>query len=169
MWRPQDYSIDCDSPGHRSYKLFASALLLVFPIGTPLVTALLLWRSRDCINPPNANSEADAITTRMADPEIAPLRQLFSPYKPRWFFFEVIDMYRRLLMSGALVFISAKRRRAVIVVLCAARAVLLGRSGGRRRSCSADLLAGPAGQAGRAAAAPERRRNGGARPQGPSN
>ena len=65
---PQDYSIDCGSPEHQSYDLFATALLLVFPIGTPLVTGIMLWRSRDRINPPNADSEADAITTRMKQP-----------------------------------------------------------------------------------------------------
>ena len=57
----QDYSIDCGSPGHRGYEAFASVLLLVFPIGTPLVTGIMLWRSRDRINPPNVDSEADAI------------------------------------------------------------------------------------------------------------
>ena len=89
-------------------------MLLVYPVAIPLGTGYLLWRSRHGINPPNANSEADAITSRSANPEIAPYRQLFSPYRPHLYLFEVVDMSRRLIMTGTLVFIRGQRTRAVI-------------------------------------------------------
>ena len=89
-------------------------LMLVFPIGTPLGTGFLLWRARYCINPPNARSQADALRARTANPTIATLSHLFSPYKPRLFLFEVVDMCRRIVMTGALVFIRGQRTRAVL-------------------------------------------------------
>ena len=90
--------------------------MLVFPIGTPTGTGLLLWRHRDRINPPSAKSQVDALKTRTitADPSIAPLSQLFSQYKSRFFLFDVVDMCRRIMLTGALVFIRGRRTRAVL-------------------------------------------------------
>ena len=110
----QDYTVDCDSANHQKFEIFAYVMLLVYPVAIPLGTGYLLWRSRHGINPPSAKSEADAITTRSADPEIAPFRELFSPYRPHLYLFEVVEMYRRLIMTGALVFVRGQRTRAVI-------------------------------------------------------
>ena len=42
-----DLAIDCKSDEHRAYETYASAMVLVFPIGVPLVYALLLFRTKD--------------------------------------------------------------------------------------------------------------------------
>ena len=97
--------------------LFAAVLLFVYPAGTPLLTAVLLWRARHRINPRDAVSEADIVAKRAADPTIDPLRQLFTPYKAHLYLFEVVDMYRRIILTGTLVVISSQPARAMIGML----------------------------------------------------
>jgi len=46
-----DYSIDCDSDEHTSFEVLAYLLVLAYPIGIPAAIWLLLWRSRETLNP----------------------------------------------------------------------------------------------------------------------
>ena len=41
-----DPSIDCTSPTHAGYVAYAAVMLFVYPIGTPLLCAGLMWRHR---------------------------------------------------------------------------------------------------------------------------
>ena len=111
---PQDYSVDCDSAIHHRYVVYAWVFIVIYPIGTPLCLGYLLWRSRKRLNPPHAKSEADALSIRAGDQSIAALHQLFYPYRPTYFYFEVVDIYRRILMTGSLILIRGKPQRAVV-------------------------------------------------------
>jgi hypothetical protein len=83
---------------------------------------VLMWRVRDKLNPPTApNTSLETITTlRDQDQTLAPLRFLFVPYLPRFYFWEVIELYRRIAFIGLLPLLSTHvDRRAAIGILLA--------------------------------------------------
>ncbi|CAN0309757.1 unnamed protein product, partial [Phaeothamnion confervicola] len=41
-----DYSIECNTPTHHAYKLFASFMIFLYPIGIPLLYAVVLSKDR---------------------------------------------------------------------------------------------------------------------------
>mgnify|MGYP002840283481 CR=1 FL=1 len=45
-----DYSIDCDSPEHFTTQLIAGLMIVIYPIGTPLLYYCLLRRNKDRID-----------------------------------------------------------------------------------------------------------------------
>ena len=73
-------------------------MVLVFPVSVPLWMGFHLWRVRARLNPAHATSEADSIRIRASDRELAPFVQLFSPYRPRFWFFDCVDLWRRIIM-----------------------------------------------------------------------
>ncbi|CAM9678213.1 unnamed protein product [Pylaiella littoralis] len=46
-----DYSISCDDPKHLFYKVYAAFMILLYPVGIPVLFAVLLLERRDKINP----------------------------------------------------------------------------------------------------------------------
>jgi len=92
-----DLSIECNSAKHRAVELFAGFMIIVYPIGIPLVFLALLATKRDRINP-RADSELLAYSQRAADATLSPLRILFDSYRPAVWWFEVLDLVRRNLM-----------------------------------------------------------------------
>ncbi|CAN0265527.1 unnamed protein product, partial [Pylaiella littoralis] len=47
-----DYSISCDDPDHFFYASYAAVMILLYPIGIPVLFAAVLLKRRDKINPP---------------------------------------------------------------------------------------------------------------------
>ena len=109
--------------------------MLVFPIGTPAAFFYILARCSNRINPPDAETEAEALAKRAADVTLAPLHQLVAFYRPRAWYWEVVDLVRRIGVSspratcapartapdppadaqmGALVFVPGRRTRAIM-------------------------------------------------------
>mmetsp|Transcript_77161 Transcript_77161/g.221760 ORF Transcript_77161/g.221760 Transcript_77161/m.221760 type:complete len:868 (+) Transcript_77161:968-3571(+) len=123
-----DYSFCCGGEcskelGHGTtmygvWSIYAIAFIFVYPIGIPLMYFVLLWRHRDDIDPivpelghkgrmDGAHSEAVdlAVAQRHKNPNIKPVAFLYTPYEPRFWWWEVIECIRRLLMTSAQVFI----------------------------------------------------------------
>ncbi|CAM9121469.1 unnamed protein product, partial [Discosporangium mesarthrocarpum] len=46
-----DYSIDCDSEEHGQYRLYAVAMVLVYPVGIPTLYTVILFKSRRSLYP----------------------------------------------------------------------------------------------------------------------
>ncbi|CAN0240311.1 unnamed protein product [Pylaiella littoralis] len=46
-----DYSISCDDPEHLFYEVYAAFMILLYPVGIPVLFAVLLLKRRDKINP----------------------------------------------------------------------------------------------------------------------
>ena len=92
-----DYSIDCDSEGHKFYEAYAGLMILIYPVGIPLMYFILLYRRRDELDPGQerfthelGSEEAGmkkAIAERerlmLADPSLASLSFLFGAYEPK--------------------------------------------------------------------------------------
>ena len=45
-WLRADLSIDCASPAHTGMRVYAVAMIFLYPIGTPIFYYMLLWRNR---------------------------------------------------------------------------------------------------------------------------
>lgn len=91
-----DYRIDCDSPRHKAFKVYAGFMILVYPVGIPLFFAYLVFPHRDVLT---------VEETRGDDMRVASSSALWTPYRPGCFFYELVECARRLLLTGVVVFI----------------------------------------------------------------
>ena len=90
-----DYSIECSSSKHQSLQVYAAVMIVLFPIGIPAFYAYLLFRSHSTL------IDRDR---RGNDISVEPISDLWNPYKPSRFYYEVIECTRRItLISTALV------------------------------------------------------------------
>lgn len=88
-----DTSVDCESEEYRTFRLY-DGCLLSFYLAMPLVWLMLLTMNRERLNPipVTGSDKKHAMYLREADETLTSIRFLFSPYKPAYFFFEVIEM-----------------------------------------------------------------------------
>ena len=79
-----DYSIQCFTPRHSLYWLMASILAL-YPVGFPLLALFLTYKYRE-------SQEYEAISFG--------LRVFFENYKNEFWFWEITEMYRKLILTS---------------------------------------------------------------------
>ena len=113
----EDYSVHCDTVAHLFFQTLAAAVALFFSAGVPVaLIVVMLKRARAH----NAVTDADRFVARRLAEElelddrvaIDAIRDvsmgkeysfLVSAYQPRYFFWEGVDMLRKLSMVGLLV------------------------------------------------------------------
>ena len=83
-----DYDIDCDETSTLRWTL-GPALVLLWPIGVPTVLFCLMFRVRTNI------LAGDEDATGM-------FNFLIGDFKPKYWFWEVVELFRKLLLSGIL-------------------------------------------------------------------
>ena len=69
-------------------------MVLIYPIGVPLLFAYLLFKKRERIKKPMEEREKDE--------ELFGMEFLFDNYKPKFWYFEIIVTVLRLLLTGVL-------------------------------------------------------------------
>lgn len=106
-----DYRIECDSSKHQAFQVFAGCMILVYPLGIPLFYAYLLYTNRRVLA-----TEGDG-EPRETRPEVQPISDLWAPYKPGRFYYEVIECLRRIMLTGVVVFIYPNTAAQVAVTL----------------------------------------------------
>ena len=95
-----DYKIVCRTRTHVAYMAYAGIMILVYPIGIPVVFALALFINRDGIK-----SVAETTNGNRAPPESEAVKDLWVPYKRSRYYYEVIECGRRIALTGLAVFI----------------------------------------------------------------
>lgn len=101
-----DYRIMCTDAKHRALQVYAAVMIAVYPIGIPLLYAGLLYRHRDILSDSGANkSKAQAIA------------DLWAPYRPNAFYYEVVECGRRLVLTGVVVFIFPNAAAQVAITI----------------------------------------------------
>lgn len=112
-----DYRIECDSSKHRSFQVFAGIMIFVYPVGIPLLYALLLYKNRRVLK----NK-----VERQTSPHVQPISDLWVPYKPERWYYDVIECLRRTSLTGVVVFIypNTAAQVAVTLVIAFAFAIL---------------------------------------------
>ena len=106
-----DYRIDCDSSKHRAFEFFAFVMVAVYPVGIPLFYGYLLYKNRRVLA-----SESNGVA-RDTRSKVQPISDLWVPYKPRRFYYEVIECMRRIMLTGVVVFIYPNTAAQVAVTL----------------------------------------------------
>jgi len=89
-----DYSISCDDEMRNFWLFYGVVMVLTFPVGVSAVYFRLLYMNREKIR--------QTEEVRELDEELMNIAFLFDPYKPEYWYFEVVETMRRLLMTGAL-------------------------------------------------------------------
>jgi hypothetical protein len=108
-----DYSVICNTSRHNAYKAYAAVMIIVYPIGIPLLYAWLLYRERRHFNQSNKRSSGPRLTNsnsiqqlqQLSEASVQHTKFLWSAYKPRRYYWEVVECARRLLLTGFVVFI----------------------------------------------------------------
>ncbi|CAM9899962.1 unnamed protein product, partial [Laminaria digitata] len=143
-----DYSISCTTSLHMLFKVYAGIMILVYPVGIPVLYALILWKDRELLNPrihvePDEADEeattADAaggdkilselekqVKARKANPELVPSMFLWKDFGPDLYYYEVIECGRRILLTGLLIFIAPHTATQAAMACLFAFASLLG-------------------------------------------
>ena len=130
-----DYSINCDSAEHKFYQAYALGCCLVFPIGVPSMYYFLLRRMKNLIDPgqkrlcfelgEEAGLQA-ALEERKRNEEendtLAAFSFLYSTYEPMFWWFEVLDTIRKLVLTGGLIFLGpgTTEQIAISMIICLA-------------------------------------------------
>ena len=86
-----DYTILCDSVKHRALQVYAGVMVIIYPVGIPTLYSLLLFRNRSVLTDEHR---------RRSDVYVQPTSNLWKPYKPSQFYFEVVECARRILLTG---------------------------------------------------------------------
>ena len=103
-----DYRIECDSAKHQALQIFAGFMILLYPVGIPLLFSGLLFRDRNLLT---------KAAERQVSSKVKPTSDLWKPYKPSRFYYEIIECARRISLTGAVVFIYPNTVAQVAVAL----------------------------------------------------
>ena len=107
-----DYRIECDSPKHRSFKVYAGFMIVVYTVGIPAFYAGLLFKDRDVLRQEQKDPGSASRVSSTSD--------LWKPYKPSVFYYEVIECFRRILLAGVVVFIYPNSAAQIAITLMVA-------------------------------------------------
>lgn len=91
-----DYRIECDSSKHHAFQIYAGFMILVYPVGIPVLYALILFHEHKMMTKGSGYE---------AHPRHEPTSNLRKPYRRSVFYYEVVECCRRVLLTGAVVFI----------------------------------------------------------------
>jgi len=111
----EDHSTLCDDSTERmSYVVYAAVMVFVFPIGVPIWFFVLLYRKRDILSAENddkginSSEEEDTETENITDSgkfaKPKELNFLYRSYKPMYYYFETLEMMRKLIQTSLIVF-----------------------------------------------------------------
>jgi len=84
-------------------RVYAAVMILVYPLGCPLLLFIVLFRHRGRLNPQGGDwTEAEIMQERLEDPVLAeePANGFAYIYRPRFWWFEIYNMSRRLILTS---------------------------------------------------------------------
>ena len=85
-----DTSINCRSTAYGDFRIINGFCVALY-MAIPPMWLYFLWKQRRRLNPPTSDLRL-AYHLRDSDEELAYLSFLFAPYRPRFYFFEPIEM-----------------------------------------------------------------------------
>eukprot|EP00937_MAST-01D_sp_MAST-1D-sp2_P001142 g1142.t1 len=89
-WLHRDYSVDCDSDRHKAYERLAATMIAAFAFGVPALLWGLLYRRRHNLLEASAQY----------------LSFLFGDYRAQYWYWEVVECVRKLVLAGVSLFFS---------------------------------------------------------------
>jgi hypothetical protein len=127
-----DYSVECDSDQHSVIRLLAAIVVVCFSCGVPVILMLMMFqRTREH----NTTTDADRFVARRVAEElqlddrvavdaIRDVRMgkeysfMVTAFQPRFFYWEGVDMLRKLAMVGLLVLCGQGSLSQIFIGLC---------------------------------------------------
>ena len=103
-----DYRLECNSPKHKALQVYAGLMILLYPVGIPSLYAFLLFSHRHVLRDTQSRTES-LVVKSMSD--------LWKPYKPKRFYYEVIECGRRIMLTGVIVFIYPNTAAQIAITL----------------------------------------------------
>ena len=130
-----DYSIDCNSTEHKFFSAYAIICIIVYPIGVPAMYYWLLRRVSDQLDPGQkamvaqlgikgamrrAVEERTRLENDKGEKDLLALSFLYSAYEPKYWFFEIVETLRKLILTGGLIYLGPGTRFQIILsmVIC---------------------------------------------------
>lgn len=113
-----DYTLECTTNRHRGFMAYAALMVIVYPIGIPASFSWWLLRNRHTLSIQTDSSSYSG--------GLLALKDLWDPYKPHRFYFEIIEYARRIALTGLSVFIypGSSAQVAIVLLLSVAFALL---------------------------------------------
>lgn len=128
-----DYSIICEKEGEKSgrrifWEAYAYLMILIFPLGIPLLFAGLLYQRRHDLCPKLKERGISYLFIRQHDwgqevevsevteQRCAHLRFLVEIYEPHCFWFEIVESWRRLMLSSLLILIDDSLIQVMVAI-----------------------------------------------------
>lgn len=103
-----DYTIECDNPRHRALTMYSSFMIFWYPLGIPAFFAYLLFRDRKVLM--DGASREGVLSVRA-------ISDLWKPYRPSRFYFEVIECGRRIVLTGVVFMLYADSAAQISITL----------------------------------------------------
>ncbi len=95
-----DSAIDCGSPKYLRFRAVVILFIMLYQ-SIPICWLLLLYRERRSLNPSTSNHDTLlALHMRDQDTSLDSIRFLFNDYVPSKWWFEIVEMYRRIVIVG---------------------------------------------------------------------
>ncbi|CAM9433701.1 unnamed protein product, partial [Hapterophycus canaliculatus] len=104
-----DYRIKCDSSRHKAFQVYGGFMIVVYTVGIPFLYGCLLFRDREALRQDEAQ--------RAENPRVTTTSDLWKPYKPSAFYYEVVECGRRILLAGVVVFIYPNSAAQIAITL----------------------------------------------------
>jgi hypothetical protein len=89
-----DLTHECWTGQHLTYANLSSCLVVFYVLGIPLVIFIVLYRNRKRIQQNPDDKELKAL-----------YGSLYSQYEPRYWYFEIVQMLRKMVLTGVLVLV----------------------------------------------------------------
>ena len=116
-----DYRIYCDSQTHVAYTVFAGFMTVLYTLGIPALYACLLFKDRHLLaNKIDSSTEEGSSYARENNQRLRATSNLWKPYKPKRFYYELIEYGRRILLTGVVVFIYPNTAAQIAITLAIA-------------------------------------------------
>ena len=101
-WLDVDYRVRCGSASHFTHMLPAVLGILMYPIGVPLLLLCLVCQQRQHLNHPLVEER---------------LGFLYSSYKKKYYYWEIVEIVRKLLLTSCIIFVGDGTSSQVLVGL----------------------------------------------------
>ncbi|CAN0093617.1 unnamed protein product [Ectocarpus sp. 4 AP-2014] len=109
-----DYSILCTDAKHKAFEAYAGIMVFVYPVGIPLLYAVLLFQRRHVLSDAGADK---AVAQSISG--------LWEPYRPERFYYEVVECVRRVMLTGVVVFIFPNDAAQIAITMLIAFSFLI--------------------------------------------
>mmetsp|Transcript_86908 Transcript_86908/g.168344 ORF Transcript_86908/g.168344 Transcript_86908/m.168344 type:complete len:312 (-) Transcript_86908:193-1128(-) len=104
-------SISCSNSRYIKFRIYVICMIIVYPVGIPFMYAVLLWSNRAVLSD-QASLDREA---KVGYPTVGHLKFLFEAYSPEYYFFEVLECVRRLLLASVIGLVAEDSTAAPVI------------------------------------------------------